>query len=254
MSLSSLNIKNLSVRRAKQDILKGITLTLRPGEITVLMGPNGSGKSTLANAVMGHPAYQVSSGQIRLDGRDLLKLEPHERSRAGLHLSSQQPPEIPGVSLSSFLRAARNTHCVEPVSVPDFRRLLLTGLKQVGLPPEFARRALNEGFSGGEKKRSEMLQLLVLQPRYALLDELDAGLDADGLKTAVGVIETLRRGNSGVLVITHSTRLLRKITPTKIHVISGGRVIANGGLKLANSIENLGYDRALARRLRPKSA
>ncbi|MDD5251210.1 MAG: Fe-S cluster assembly ATPase SufC [Patescibacteria group bacterium] len=242
MSPIALSIENLRVRRSGQTIVKGVSLEIPPGKIVALMGPNGSGKSTVANAVFGHPGYQTS-GKIRLDGRDLTKAPTHERSRAGLFMSLQQPPEIPGVSVSAFLRAAVNARREQPISVGDFQTILKNNLKIVGLPNDFAHRPLNEGFSGGEKKRAELLQLLTLQPKYVILDELDAGLDADALRAVTATIENLRRRKIGILLITHSPRFLKKLKPDRVHVLIEGRLAASGGPELASRVETKGYER-----------
>jgi len=242
MKDAALEIKGLTVVREGEEIVRGLGLSLPAGELHALMGPNGSGKSTLANAVMGHPKYAAKNGKITLDGRDITKLPTDERSLAGLFLSIQSPPEVAGVSVSSFLRAAVNARRPKPLGVVEFHELLKRKMLDLKIPEGFASRGVNEGFSGGERKRLEMLQLLMLEPKYALLDEIDSGLDVDTLKLTAATVEDLRRAGTGVLLITHSTRLLEYLKPDRVHVMAGGRLIASGGAELAAKIEADGFD------------
>jgi Fe-S cluster assembly ATP-binding protein len=245
-----LRIENLHVAIDGKEILRGVDLTLRQGEIHALMGPNGSGKSTLSNALMGHPRYEVTSGSITLDGVDLLGLEPDERAKAGLFLAFQYPTAIPGVTLANFLR-----HAVSNVRKPDrkegedlipmrdFRKELREQMDELGVDQEFARRYLNEGFSGGEKKRAEILQLAMLRPAFAILDETDSGLDIDAVRiVSEGVNRIAGRHGSGILVITHYERILNYIKPQFVHILFGGRIVESGGPELVKMLENEGYE------------
>ncbi|MFA6603564.1 MAG: Fe-S cluster assembly ATPase SufC [Patescibacteria group bacterium] len=242
MKTTALEIKKITVSREGREIIRGLDLKLPAGELHALMGPNGSGKSTLANALMGHPKYAVTAGKLALDGRDITKLAADERSLAGLFLSVQNPPEVAGVSVSSFLRAAVNVRRTKPLSVVEFHALLKQKMAGLNMPDSFASRGVNEGFSGGERKRLEMLQLLLLEPRYVLLDEIDSGLDVDTLKIIAATIEALRRAGTGVLLITHSTRLLEYLKPDRVHVLAAGRLVASGGAEIAAQIETAGFE------------
>jgi len=237
-----LEIKDLHISVEGKMIVKGLSLTVKPGEVNALMGPNGSGKSTLANALMGHPKYTIEKGQIILDGEDITKLEPDERAKKGLFLSFQYPSEIPGVSMSNFLRIALQSVKGKHISVGEFRKLLQEKMQSLKMDPAFADRYLNEGFSGGEKKRAEILQLSVLQPRIAILDETDSGLDIDALKAVAEGINKLLGPNIGILVITHYQRLLNYLTPDKVHVMIDGKLAKSGGPELAHQLEEKGYD------------
>ncbi len=240
-----LEIKGLKAGRDGKEIVRGVTLTLASGEVEAVMGPNGSGKSTLAGALMGHPAHQVLGGRILLDGEDITAWPPDRRSRAGIFLSFQNPPEIPGVTVANFLRAAVNARREKPLSVPEFHARLKTEMAELKMDPSFASRSLNEGFSGGERKRLETLQLILLAPKYAILDETDSGLDVDALRTVTEGIERARRNGTGLLVITHYTRILELLKPTHVHVLVGGLIVQSGGPELAAETEKSGYDRYL---------
>jgi Fe-S cluster assembly ATP-binding protein len=241
-----LEIKNLHASVGDKEILKGISLTVNPGEVHAVMGPNGSGKSTLAQVLAGHPAFQVTEGSVTYDGKDLLDLEPEERAQAGLFLAFQYPVEIPGVSNAYFLRAAyneiRKANGLEEVDSLDFVDLLEEKLKIVEWGPEIMSRAVNSGFSGGEKKRNEILQLAVLEPKLAILDETDSGLDIDALRTVAAGVNKLRRPDNAFIVITHYQRLLNYIVPDFVHVLADGRVVMSGGKDLALELEAKGYE------------
>jgi Fe-S cluster assembly ATP-binding protein len=245
-----LTIDNLHVAINGKEILKGLDLTLRQGEVHALMGPNGSGKSTLSYALMGHPNYEVTEGAVTLDGLDLLELGPDERAKAGLFLAFQYPTAIPGVTVANFLR-----HAVTNIRKPDrkegedliamreFRKELRAEMDELGMDQEFARRYLNEGFSGGEKKRAEILQLAMLRPAFAILDETDSGLDIDAVRVvSEGVNKVAAKVGTGVLVITHYQRILNYIKPGFIHILFGGRIVENGGPELVEMLEKEGYD------------
>jgi len=241
-----LEVKDLHASAGEKEILKGISLSVNPGEIHAIMGPNGSGKSTLAQVLAGHPALQVTSGQVLFEGRDLLEMQPEERAQAGLFLAFQYPVEIPGVSNAYFLRAAynelRKARGEEEVDPMDFLDLLEQKLKVVDWGPEIMQRAVNSGFSGGEKKRNEILQLAVLEPRLAILDETDSGLDIDALRTVAAGVNQLRRPDNAFIVITHYQRLLNYIVPDYVHVLSNGKVVMSGGKDLALELEARGYE------------
>lgn len=235
-------IKDLHVSIEGQKILNGVDLVVKKGEVCALMGPNGSGKSTLAYTLMGHPKYVVDKGEVWYKGQNILELRPDERAKLGVFLSFQYPQEIPGVSVSNFLRTALNAVKPNQISVPDFVKLLREKMKLLKIDDSFSRRYLNEGFSGGEKKRAEILQLAVLQPEMAILDETDSGLDIDSLKIVAEGVNTLLGPNMGVLVITHYQRLLNYITPDKVHIMVKGRIVKSGGKELAHELEARGYD------------
>lgn len=251
----ALEIRNLHARVEGEEspILRGVNLTVRQGEIHALMGPNGSGKSTLANVLMGNPAYEVLDGEILFEGRDLLEMEPDERSRLGLFLAFQYPVAIPGVTLANFLRHAINSRmkAKDPdskgISIPEFTRLMRQRMNELGIDHSFAGRYLNEGFSGGEKKRAEVLQMAVLQPSIAILDETDSGLDIDALRIVAEGVNQLAGPNMGALVITHYQRMLNYIKPDKVHVMFTGRIVESGGPELALELEEKGYDWIRAR-------
>lgn len=226
-----------------KEILKGVDLTVVQGEIHALMGPNGAGKSTLANALMGHPAYQVTQGRIIFKGQDIVELPPDERSRLGLFLAFQYPVAIPGVSVANFLRMAINARR-DPqagISVKDFRQLLKGKMDLLKISHEFAGRHLNEGFSGGEKKRAEILQLATLEPQIAVLDETDSGLDIDAVRIVAGGVNSLVGDDLGILIITHYQRILNYIKPGQVHVLVDGRIVQSGGPELAENLEQIGY-------------
>ncbi|MFA5854464.1 MAG: Fe-S cluster assembly ATPase SufC [Patescibacteria group bacterium] len=240
--MQSLKIENLKVTREGKDIVHGVSLEVKKGEVHALMGPNGSGKSTFANALAGHPSYVVTEGAITLDGRDITNAAPHERAKAGLFLSMQATPEIPGVTLSSFLRTAFNAVKEAPLSVLEFHALLQARMEDLKIDPTFARRHLNAGFSGGEKKRAEVLQLSVLNPSYAVLDETDSGLDIDALKIVTDGLARLRGPKIGILVISHNPKLLAALAPDVVHVMKDGKIVAQGGNELAERIGKEGYE------------
>jgi Fe-S cluster assembly ATP-binding protein len=241
-----LEIKDLHASAGGKEILKGISLTVSRGEIHAIMGPNGSGKSTLAQVLAGHPALEVTSGQVLFEGQDLLEMQPEARAQAGLFLAFQYPVEIPGVTNAYFLRAAynelRKARGQEEVDPMDFLELLEEKLKVVDWGPEIMQRAVNSGFSGGEKKRNEILQLAVLEPKLAILDETDSGLDIDALRTVAAGINKLLRPDNAFIVITHYQRLLNYIVPDHVHVLSDGKVVMSGGKDLALELEARGYE------------
>ena len=243
--MSTLEIKDLHVAVTTEDgqkeILSGVDLTVRAGETHAIMGPNGSGKSTLAYAIAGHPKYRVTSGQVLLDGEDVLGMSVDERARAGLFLAMQYPVEVPGVSTSNFLRTAVTAVRGE---APKLRTWVKEAMSALDIDQSFAERSVNEGFSGGEKKRHEILQLALLKPRIAILDETDSGLDVDALRVASeGVNRYRAAGDVGVLLITHYSRILRHVTPDRVHVFAGGRIVESGGPELAERLEAEGYVR-----------
>ncbi len=247
---AALEIRNLhvEVKETGEPILQGVDLTIKQGEVHALMGPNGSGKSTLANVLLGNPAYEVTAGQIIFDGEDLFEMEPDERSRAGLFLAFQYPVSIPGVTVANFLRQAINARlkAEDPeskgISVPQFVRMLRGKMNELGMDHSFAGRYLNEGFSGGEKKRAEILQLATLEPKVAILDETDSGLDIDALRIVSEGVNSLKGPDLGVLVITHYQRILNYIQPEHVHVMFDGRIVESGGPELALKLEEAGYD------------
>ena len=241
-----LEIKNLTANVGDKPILKGIDLTVQAGEVHAVMGPNGSGKSTLAQVIAGHPAYTVTGGQVLFQGQDLLALEPELRAQAGVFLAFQYPVEIPGVTNAYFLRAAyneiRKAHGEEEMDPIDFLDLLEEKLALVEWGPEIMQRAVNFGFSGGEKKRNEILQMAVLAPKLAILDETDSGLDIDALRIVANGVNKLKRPDSATIVVTHYQRLLDHIVPDRVHVLAGGRIVRSGGKELALELEAKGYE------------
>lgn len=276
--MSLLSIKGLHVSVDNTPIVRGLDLAMNEGEVHAIMGPNGSGKSTFVHALMGHPKYTITAGTVRFRGKDLLSLEPHERSQAGLFLAFQYPKEIAGVSLRSFLLAAHRAHCVENqesgirnqelrLSPLQFQKFLLSEMKKLHMDPAFAERFVNQGFSGGEKKKAEILQMSVLKPRLALLDETDSGLDVDALKIVTEGVNAMLKdiGNrtedlgkkeevpiptsqvpspkSSVLIVTHYARILDYITPDRVHVMVEGRIVESGGPELARELEKNGYEK-----------
>ena len=249
-----MEIRDLRVQIEGEDreILKGINLTVQAGKIHAIMGPNGSGKSTLAYTLAGHPRYEVLDGEVLYNGQNILELEADERSKAGLFLAFQYPVSVAGVSVANFLRAALNAHRSEEgkdtrqtaIPIAEFRKLLTERMKMLDMAPEFARRYLNEGFSGGEKKRLEILQMAMLQPSMAIMDETDSGLDIDALRIVANGVNTVKQQNPqmGVLVITHYQRLLNYIKPDIVHVLMDGQIVREGGPELALELEEKGYD------------
>jgi Fe-S cluster assembly ATP-binding protein len=246
--MSELVIKNLQVNIEDKEILKGVDLTVKQGEIHAIMGPNGTGKSTLAYTLMGHPSYEVSAGEAWFKDQNILELEPDERSRLGLFLAFQYPVAIPGVTVANFLRSAVNARrrAENPddkgVPVPEFRKMLKEQMSLLKMDHEFAGRYLNEGFSGGEKKRAEILQMATLRPEIAILDETDSGLDIDALRVVADGVNALMSNDMGVLIITHYQRLLNYIKPHFVHIMLDGKLVESGGPDLALHLEEHGYD------------
>ncbi len=238
----SLEIQNLHVRIEEREILHGVDLKVEKGETHALMGPNGSGKSTLANTIMGNPNYEVTDGSIRFNGEDMTEADPDERARAGLFLAFQYPATIPGVSVANFLRLAVNARREEPIKVKDFGKILRENVDLLRIDREFVSRYLNEGFSGGEKKRAEILQLAMLKPEIAVLDETDSGLDIDALRIVSDGVNALSGPDMGSLIITHYTRILKYVRPDFVHIMLDGRVVREGGAELADELEEKGYD------------
>ncbi|QQD85973.1 Fe-S cluster assembly ATPase SufC [Jeotgalicoccus sp. ATCC 8456] len=242
--VSVLEIKNLHVEIDGKEILKGVNLTIKQGEIHAVMGPNGTGKSTLAQAIMGHPSYNVTEGEVLVDGENILELDVDERAKAGLFLGMQYPSEISGVTNSDFLRSAINASREEgdEINLMEFIKKLDKNMEYLEMDPDMATRYLNEGFSGGEKKRNEILQLMMLEPKFGILDEIDSGLDIDALRVVSDGINKLRGQDFGSLIITHYQRLLNYITPDVVHVMMKGKVVKSGGKELAERLETDGYD------------
>jgi Fe-S cluster assembly ATP-binding protein len=243
--MADLEIRNLHVRAEDKEILRGLDLDVSKGEIHALMGPNGSGKSTLANAIMGHPNLEVTEGQILFKGIDITGSDPDERSRMGLFMAFQYPVAIPGVTVSKYLRtvinAQREARGEEPIKLKDFRKHVEGAMELTDIPTDFSGRYLNEGFSGGEKKRMEILQLAALRPEMAVLDETDSGLDIDALRTVANGVNTVAGPDMGVLIITHYRRILHLIEPTFVHVMYAGRIVKQGGADLVEQLEEKGY-------------
>ncbi|HDM4490946.1 TPA: Fe-S cluster assembly ATPase SufC [Staphylococcus aureus] len=241
---STLEIKDLHVSIEDKEILKGVNLTINTDEIHAIMGPNGTGKSTLSSAIMGHPSYEVTKGEVLLDGVNILELEVDERAKAGLFLAMQYPSEITGVTNADFMRSAINAKREEgqEINLMQFIKKLDKNMDFLYIDKDMAQRYLNEGFSGGEKKRNEILQLMMLEPKFAILDEIDSGLDIDALKVVSKGINQMRGENFGALMITHYQRLLNYITPDKVHVMYAGKVVKSGGPELAKRLEEEGYE------------
>lgn len=250
MTTNDLVIRNLRVRVQEKEILQGLNLTIEPGTIHAVMGPNGSGKSTLANTIAGHPGYEVTDGEIWYCGQNVLQLPPNERSKLGLFLAFQYPVAVPGVTVANFLRAAINAHRAKPntdvkdtaIPIAEFRNLLREGLNLLEMDEQFMRRYLNEGFSGGEKKRLEVLQMHMLKPKMLIMDETDSGLDIDAIGIISKGVNALASPERSALVITHYQRLLNYIKPDKVSVMISGRVVREGGPELALQLEERGYD------------
>lgn len=239
-----LEIRRLHTEIEGQSILKGVDLVIKPGEIHAVMGPNGSGKSTLANTVMGHPHFMVTDGDVRIDGESILEMEPDERAKKGVFLAFQYPLEIPGVSMANFLRSAVNSRLGEgeEVDILDFHDTMEQQLEEVKMDAAFANRSLNEGFSGGEKKKAEMVQMAMLKPRIAIMDETDSGLDIDSLQNVSDVVNGMRGPDFSALIITHYKRILNYIKPDHVHIMVDGRIAMSGGPELADELEAKGYD------------
>lgn len=243
--MKKLEIIDLHVSVGEKEVLKGVSLTFEQGKVHALMGPNGSGKSTLAHAIMGNPSYKITSGKILLDGVDITYLKTHERAQKGLFLSFQYPAEISGVTISSFLRTAKNsvTPKEKQLSVVEFHTLLKEKMHEIGMDSSFSKRYLNEGFSGGEKKRCEILQLMVLNPLFALLDETDSGLDVDAIKiVAKGINAARKKNDMGIILITHYNKFIQYIEPDIVSVMSNGAIVQSGGKELAHHIEEKGFE------------
>jgi Fe-S cluster assembly ATP-binding protein len=244
--MADLKIENLHVAAGDKQILKGVDLHVRSGEFHALMGPNGSGKSTLANAIMGHPNLEITEGRITFDGEDITEADPDERARAGLFMAFQYPVAIPGVTVSKYLRMVMNAHREsrgeDPISLKDFRKTVEAAMQMVSVPREFSSRYLNDGFSGGEKKRMEMLQLALQSPKLAVLDETDSGLDIDALNTVAAAVNTVAQPSGmGVLIITHYQRILHMVRPEFVHIMFDGRIVKQGGPELVEQLEQRGY-------------
>ena len=248
--MALIEIKNIHVSVQGKDILKGISLTINAGEVHAIMGPTGTGKSTLSNVIAGREGYEVTQGSVSFDGQDLLAMPPDARARAGVFLAFQYPVEIPGVSTSAFLKTAinakRRTEGKPEIDAMEFLKLVKAKNKALGIPDDMIKRPLNVGFSGGEKKRAEVLQMTLLEPRFAVLDETDSGLDIDALKVVSDGVNALRGPTHAFLVITHYQRLLNYIVPDYVHVMAGGRIVKSGGKELAHELEAEGYAKYLA--------
>ena len=234
--------KDIHVEVEGKQVVKGVSLTIMPGESHAIMGPNGSGKSSLSNALMGHPSYEIVKGEVYLDGQNILEMASDERSRAGLFLAFQYPLAVPGVSVANFLRSALRSHRGKDADMSDFRKLLKSEMAALSVDPAFATRYLNEGFSGGEKKRVEILQMSVLNPKVALLDETDSGLDIDALKAVAEGINRYHNADNGILMVTHYQRLLNYVKPDFVHVLMNGKFVKSGGPELALKLEDEGYE------------
>src|SRR6266516_2632780 len=239
---ATLQVKDLRAAVGDREILRGIDLTVQQGQIHALMGPNGSGKSTLSNVIMGRPGYRILEGSVTFNGEDITTLPPDQRARRGLFLAMQYPTEVPGVSVVNFLRTAYQAVKVEQVSALAFRKHMKEQMDRLGIEDAMVNRYVNQGFSGGEKKRNEILQLAVLQPRIAILDETDSGLDIDSLKLVATGVDQLVGPDLGVLLITHYQRMLNYITPQRVHVMMSGRIVKSGGAELAQELEEKGYE------------
>ncbi len=237
-----LEIRDLHASIGDKEILKGLSLAINAGEVHAIMGPNGSGKSTLANVLMGNPNYRVTRGEVRVKGQDVLAMKPDERARLGLFLAFQYPVAVPGVTMVNFLRQAVNAVRGSDLPIREFRELLFAKMKVLKVDQDFARRYVNDGFSGGEKKRAEMLQMAMLEPSLAVLDETDSGLDIDALRTVAEGVNALMNPEMGLLLITHYQRLLNYVKPQFVHVLIAGRIVRSGGPELAEELEITGYD------------
>ncbi len=243
--MTDLEIRNLHVRAGEKEILRGLDLKVSGGQIHALMGPNGSGKSTLANAIMGHPGFEVTEGQVLLDGKDITEADPDERARMGLFMAFQYPVAVPGVTVTKYLRTMINAHREargeEPIPLRDFRQTVEAAMKLTNVPREFSSRYLNDGFSGGEKKRMEILQLALQRPSMAILDETDSGLDIDALRVVANGVNAVAGPEMGILIITHYQRILHLVQPSHVHVMYQGRIVREGGPHLVDELEAKGY-------------
>jgi len=243
--MSDLEIRNLHVRAGEKEILRGVDLDVGKGEIHALMGPNGSGKSTLANAIMGHPGLEVTDGTIVFKGEDITEADPDERARMGLFMAFQYPVAVPGVTVTKYLRSVMNAHREaageDPISLKEFRTTVQAAMELTDVPKEFSTRYLNDGLSGGEKKRMEILQLALQRPEVAVLDETDSGLDIDALRVVANGVNTVAGDHMGVLIITHYQRILHLVEPTHVHVLYQGRIVKEGGPELVETLEEKGY-------------
>lgn len=243
MNKNLLEIKDLHVGVEDKEILKGVNLTIKPGEIHVIMGPNGSGKTTTANAILNNPVYKKTNGSIIFDGEDITNKSTDEIARAGVFMSFQLPEEIPGISVTNFLKTAKNKVTGEPVKIFEFRKDLQKYMEELNMNPKNMERSLNVGFSGGEKKKNEILQMLVLNPKLAILDETDSGLDVDAIKTVSKGIEMFKNENNAVLIITHNTKILHNLNVDYVHIFVDGKIVTTGTQKLATEIEENGYSK-----------
>ncbi len=245
--METLKIKDLKVSINDKQILKGVNLSMNKGEVHVIMGQNGSGKSTLAAAIAGNPTFDIDGGSMEFYGEDLLEMEVFERARKGIFLSFQNPQEIPGLEIEHFLKRAKENITGKKISISKFHKELMNTMKELGIPEEYASRNLNEGFSGGEKKKSEILQMAVLEPKFVILDETDSGLDIDAIKTVFDNISKILKKNEDMnaIVITHYNKVLEHLSPDKVHIMYNGRIVKSGGMELAKQIEEKGYDSVL---------
>lgn len=245
MSEQLLEIKDLHAGVEDKEILKGLNLSIGKGEVHVILGPNGSGKSTLMNIIMGHPKYQVTSGTMKLEGEDMSELKTFERARKGIFLSFQTPEEIPGITVENMIRTSKQVMTGEKVKIIPFRKELKNTMQELKMKPEYAQRYMNVGFSGGEKKRNEILQLLMLQPKLALLDETDSGLDVDAVQIVSEGVAKFHNSENSCLIITHNTRILEKLTVDKVHVLVNGKIVEEGGAALIEDINQRGFTHIL---------
>ncbi len=236
-----LNIKNLFVNAGNKEILKGLNLKINKGEIHVIMGPNGAGKSTLANIILNNPAYKIISGEIDFEGENINELKTDERARKGIFMSFQTPEEVPGISVTNFLKAAKNAKEKEPIKIFAFKKELEENMKKLNMNPSYSTRDLNVGFSGGEKKKNEILQMLTLKPKLAILDETDSGLDVDAIRTVSKGINMYKNSENSVLIITHSTKILQELKVDYVHILVDGKIVKTGTDSLASEIEKEGY-------------
>ncbi len=245
MNNNLLSINDLYISTEKKEIIKGLNLNIKPGEVHALMGKNGSGKTTLSYALMGHPKYSVTKGSVRFDGENIIPLSPDQRAKKGIFLAFQYPVAVPGLSVTNFLRNSFQAVRGQEQDKPNFRKLAREKLSELGIPETFMNRYLNEGFSGGEKKRLEILQMALLNPKLTILDETDSGLDVDALKTVAEGIKKMRSGSQAMLLITHYQRMLQYIQPDYVHILSDGKIVRSGGYELGKELDERGYDHIL---------